>query len=168
MRWRMEFTMAEMEDWIFQYIDRIKALISPQTWSNALMNCSKNEAFALLFLYRRGQANMTQIADYVGVPLNTATGIINRLEKKELVSRERSHEDKRVVTIGMTDKGKACLKDSMQEFLIYGQRLLGTLTPEELEWGTRILEKLAVALEEPGEDQRNVKPEKKVRKIHIE
>lgn len=168
MRCPMEFTMAEMEDWLFQYIDKIKTLISPQTWSNALMNCSKNEAFAILFLYRRGQANMTQIADYVGVPLNTATGIVTRLEKKGLVSRERSQEDKRVVTICMTEQGRSCLQDSMEEFMAYGQRMLSTLTPEELEWGAKILNKLADTLGDSGKCRGTGKSEKKVRKIHIE
>lgn len=59
------------ETMIFEYIDKIKYLLSPEIWGNGLFNCSKNEVFVLL-LYRRSDVNMTQIADYLRVPLNTA------------------------------------------------------------------------------------------------
>ena len=39
------------------------------------------------------QVNMTEIAEYIHVPLNTATGIINRMEKNGLIERTRSQED---------------------------------------------------------------------------
>lgn len=40
---------------------------------------------------------MTEIADYLNVPLNTATGNIGRLEKRGVIKRDVI--DKRVVTI---------------------------------------------------------------------
>ena len=76
--------IKELEQGIFEYIDKFKLLVSPQTWENVLMDCSKNEVFVMLLLYRRDEANMTQIAEYIQVPLNTATGIVARMEKKEL------------------------------------------------------------------------------------
>ena len=36
----------------------------------------------------------------------TVTGILDRLERKELIRRERSHADRRVVQIWLTDAGR--------------------------------------------------------------
>ena len=135
----MNSGMQEMERVIFEYLDKFKVLISPQTWENLLMDCSKNEVFVMLLLYRRGQVNMTQIAEYIQVPLNTATGVVARMEKRSLLQRSRSEEDKRVVTIQMTEIGMECIKSILGEFFHYGQIILNKLTPQELQMGVQIL-----------------------------
>ena len=89
----------EMEQVLFDYMDQIKYLMSADLWGSEVLNCSKNELFVLFLLYRKESVNMTQIAEYLNVPLNTATGIVSRMEKRALLSRTRSLEDKRVVTI---------------------------------------------------------------------
>lgn len=160
--------IKELEQGIFEYIDKFKLLVSPQTWENVLMDCSKNEVFVMLLLYRKEQVNMTQIAEYIEVPLNTATGIVARMEKRKLLERRRSEEDKRVVTIQITDTGLTCVKSILNEFLHYGQIVLNKLTPEELKIGIQILEKIFEALgEEYAQSQKPVQ-DKKVRKIPIE
>lgn len=162
----MELGMKEVENLIFEYIDKAKKLLSPETWENVLMDCSKNEVFLIMFLYRKGHANMSQVADYIKVPLNTATGIVARMEKKGLVMRERSLEDKRVVLIAMTEAGKAYMQNLLGECLRYGEIILKTLTPEELQMGMQIMGKLLDAVEE--ETAPKPEPQKKLRKIWIE
>ena len=80
----------KIEEIIFNYIDEFKVLFFPQQWSNIFLDFSKNEILALLFLYRKKDANMTEIAEYIMAPLNTTTGVIARLEKKLMVERIRS------------------------------------------------------------------------------
>ncbi|MEE0419227.1 MAG: MarR family transcriptional regulator [Lachnospiraceae bacterium] len=160
--------IKELEQGIFEYIDKFKLLVSPQTWENVLMDCSKNEVFVMLLLYRRDEANMTQIAEYIQVPLNTATGIVARMEKKELLQRRRSEEDKRVVTIRITDTGLACVKSILSEFLHYGQIILNKLTAEELKMGMQILEKIFAALDEEYAKAQKPLEDKKIRKIPID
>ncbi|MDC7288194.1 MarR family transcriptional regulator [Blautia schinkii] len=160
--------MKELEQGIFEYIDKFKLLVSPQTWENVLMDCSKNEVFVMLLLYRKEQVNMTQIAEYIQVPLNTATGIVARMEKKKLLERQRSDEDKRVVTIRITDTGLSCFKGILNEFLHYGQIVLDKLTPEELKIGEQILEKIFNALSEEYAEAQKPMQDKKIRKIPIE
>ena len=164
----MNSGMQEMERVIFEYLDKFKVLISPQTWENLLMDCSKNEVFVMLLLYRRGQVNMTQIAEYIQVPLNTATGVVARMEKRSLLQRSRSEEDKRVVTIQMTETGMECIKSILGEFFHYGQIILNKLTPQELQMGVQILDKAMSALDEEYERARGKTKENKVRKIPIE
>ena len=44
----------------------------------------------------------------------TVTGVLDRLERKELIRRERSHADRRVVQIWLTDAGRELEKPLMQ------------------------------------------------------
>lgn len=163
----MKLDQNKLEEIFFEYFDRIKTLISSETWENALLNSSKNELLILLLLYRRQEVNMTQIAEYIHVPLNTATGIVDRMEKKKLAVRQRSREDKRVVTISLAEAGKEQLGSIIQEFVRLGEKVTGVLTAEELETAGRILDKVLLVLtEEQAEDKPAVL--KKVRKIVIE
>lgn len=162
--------MAGIQDFekiVFEYLDRVKTLISPRTWENILLDCSKNEVFVMLLLYRRGEVNMTQVSDYLDVPLNTVTGIVDRMEKRGLLERRRSAEDKRVVTIQMTAQGMACIKDILDQVFRYGQSVLNRLTPQELQTGIQLIDKVLEGLdEEYGKEK--PEPEKKVRRITIE
>lgn len=163
----MKLDQNKLEEIFFEYFDRIKTLISSETWENALLNSSKNELLILLLLYRRQEVNMTQIAEYIHVPLNTATGIIDRMEKKKLAVRQRSREDKRVVTISLAEAGKEQLGSIIREFVRLGEKVTGVLTAEELETAGRILDKVLLVLTEEQAEDKTAVP-KKVRKIVIE
>ncbi len=162
--------MAAIQDFekiMFAYLDRVKTLISPQTWENILLDCSKNEVFVMLLLYRRGEVNMTQVSDYLEAPLNTVTGIVDRMEKRGLLERRRSAEDKRVVTIQMTGQGMECIKDILDQVFHYGQSVLNRLTPQELQTGIQLIDKVLEGLDEEYRNEK-AEPEKKVRRIRIE
>lgn len=162
----LKLDQNELEGIFFEYFDRIKILISSETWENALLNCSKNELLILLLLYRRQEVNMTQIAEYIHVPMNTATGIVDRMEKKKMAVRQRSREDKRVVTISLAEAGKEQLGSIIREFARLGEKVTGALTPEELETAGRIMDKVLQVL--TAEQEEIPVTPKKVRKIVID
>ena len=102
----MKLEIDELEKSIFEYIDKIKDVLSADIWKNILLNCTKNELLILWLLYQQKEVTMTQAAEYIHAPLNTATGIITRMEKRNLLIRKRSEEDKRVVTLQLDDQGR--------------------------------------------------------------
>lgn len=159
---------GNLETMIFEYIDKIKYLLSPEIWGNELFNCSKNEVFVLLLLYRRSDVNMTQIADYLTVPLNTATGIVARMEKRDLLVRERSSEDKRVVTIKLTDSGRATIRDILNEMIRYGQLMMDSFTEEEAKLVFKLVDKVMDTLSRDASQTAAKPTESKIRKIMIE
>ena len=164
----MEQEVHNLEDIIFQYIDKVKLLFSAGTWQNILMDCTKNELFALLLLFRQSEVNMTRIAEYIGVPLNTATGIVARMEKKGIILRERSLEDKRIVTISMTTEGKKYIQSIMKEFLNYGQLMMESFTTEEMQLVFRTVDKGINVLSMEHNRRQEAEQETKVRKIEID
>lgn len=150
---------------IFEYGDKIKDVLAGETWQNILMDCTKNELLILWLLYRQNEATMTQTAEYIHVPLNTCTGIVSRMEKRDLVLRKRSEEDKRVVTLQLNSQGKVQIEKIMEKILFFSNRIMRDLSAEEATLIIKILDKVPVILKDSQElsSQR-----KKIRKIVIE
>ena len=69
------------------------------------------------------------------------TGLIDRLEKAELVERHRCEQDRRVVYVEITKKGLALLSELDEPDRALHQSLIGHLTRKELKELIRLLEK---------------------------
>jgi len=163
----LQLNQNTIEDILYEYVEQFRLIISPETWGSVLLECSKNEMLVLLFLYRKGESNMSQVAEYLNTPLNTATGIITRMENKKMVSRNRNPEDKRVVTIILTDIGKQQISEIIKNAAIYGQRLMNDLTQDEIKVFMNVLDKVIKMLREVN-NRETQEVTKKIRKIPIE
>lgn len=152
-----------IETLIFEFMDQCKFIFFPEQWHQAFMDYSKNEIFVLLMLYRKSQVNMTEIADYMNIPLNTVTGVVNRLEKKNMILRQRSKEDKRVVTVILEESGKLFLKNEINVISGYFSKIVAMLSEEEKSVLASIPEKIFKVLQEG-----KPKEEKRVKRIIIE
>lgn len=165
----MERIDREIENEIAGFIDEVKELLTPGLWGNLVLDCSKQEVLVLWFLYRRMEANMSQIAEYIHAPLNTATGIVSRMEKKQMVIRERALEDKRIVTARLGEKGIQQMQYLIQEVTRYAGLAAQAFTSEEMELLFKMTGKLMEILKQgQKKEQMEAKEEKKVRKIIIE
>ncbi|MCR5177537.1 MAG: MarR family transcriptional regulator [Lachnospiraceae bacterium] len=147
------------------YIEEIKDLLSADLWGNIFLNCSKNEVLIFWLLYRKREVNMSEIAEYIHVPLNTATGIVGRMEKSGLIERTRSEQDKRIVLIRFSDKGMAQFKRLISELMSYGMEVLGSLTSDELKLLESMMTKVKDVLKQQKKKENTAK---KVRRITIE
>src|SRR5262249_57374409 len=65
------------------------------------------ERLAMLRLQRHAERTMSELAEVLGAPLSTASGIGERLARRGLVHRQRRPEDRRVVAVRLTRKGEA-------------------------------------------------------------
>ncbi len=150
---------------IINYIEEVKELLSSDIWENIFLNCTKNEVLVFWLLYQKHEVNMTEIAEYIHTPLNTATGIISRMEKNELIVRTRSNEDKRVVIIGFTEKGMAQFQNLINEMTYYGMKVMSSFTKEEIDLFYKMTTKVMEVLRQ---EKKKEETSKKVRKITIE
>ena len=154
-----------MQEDAFAFIEEIRELLSSDIWNNILLNCSKNEVFIFWLLYRKEQANMTEIADYIHAPLNTATGIISKMEKKGFIVRDRLKEDKRVVMIRLTEKGTAQVKALVDEITYYALQTISVFSKEEMDLFFRMAKRVVEVLKKERKHEENTS---KIRKITIE
>ena len=90
----------------------------------------------------REPVRMSEVARSIGVTLATLTVACDKLVAKGLVRRVRSQEDRRVVNIMLTDKGRAAYeyhKDFHERMIA---SLVDTLSPEQTALLAQSLEKL--------------------------
>jgi len=159
----------KIESIIFNYIDEFKVLFFPEQWSDIFLDFSKNEILALLFLYRRNNVNMTEIAEYIMAPLNTTTGVVARLEKKHMVERIRSDQDRRIVLITLTDVAKVVIEKEKAMIIKYIIKIYGKLTEEEISSALSIYKKIVGVFKEGVNPVKEEDvPVKKLKRIIIE
>ena len=74
---------------------------------------------------------MKVIANRLGITLATLTVMINKLEKRSYVKRERSETDRRQVLVALTAKGRKAMRahDAFHKKMV--ESALAELTPEE-------------------------------------
>ncbi len=65
-----------------------------------------NDAHVIEAIGKVGAKNMSSVAKKLSVTTGTLTISVNSLVKKGYVNRERSEEDRRVVLVSLTEKGK--------------------------------------------------------------
>lgn len=58
-----------------------------------------------------GSLPMSRLAGILDVSLSNATGIVTRMEDRELVRREHDEADRRVVFVTLTDRGREVVED---------------------------------------------------------
>ena len=143
-----------LEGTYWEFLDGVKDLFTAERWQGVLMDCSKNELLALVHVYRTGETTMSRIAEYVGVPLNTATGIANRLEKRGLVERWRSEADKRVVSVRITEQGKQQIAEVIGNIGALVGALFDDLSDEEQRVLFQVLARVPELLTKGAKDGR--------------
>jgi len=89
-----------------------------------------------------GDLSLSSLSERIRAQNSTVTGIIDRMEREELVVRERSTADRRVVLIKLTPKGKELARSiEVQPMEIFGGAL-AALSSEDVGHLVRILGKL--------------------------
>ena len=102
---------------------------------NKIYNVSAAQINCLIALQENGPLSPSQIAKHVMVNSSTVTGIIDRLEKKDLVKRLRISPDRRVITVELTNTGKILAENApspIQQKIIDGLHALSTDEIEDI------------------------------------
>ena len=86
--------------------------------------------------------NMSTIAKELSVTVGTLTIAMNSLVKKGYVTRERGKEDRRVVYISLSEKGRHAYQHHKQFHHDMIEAILQDLTPDETESLVKALAKL--------------------------
>lgn len=80
-----------------------------------------------------GPLSMSAVADALDVSIASATGIVDRMEKRGLVERRHATEDRRVVEVHPTPQGLAVIREMESEMRAHMARVMDELTDAELE-----------------------------------
>lgn len=103
---------------------------------------------ALEFLITKDTVKMKDIAKYMHISFPAASGLVERLVSLGLVKRTSDKEDRRVVYIELTSKGKKIALTTMQARKHIIKDIFGCLTDAEKNTYLRIIRKIKKGLHE--------------------
>lgn len=142
---------SELIRWIIWYVRRL--VQAGDIYSKGLhkkYQVSQPQVSCILALDEYGAMPISKLAKYILVKPSTVTGIIDRLEHKGLVKRERNQVDRRVVTIDLTEPGKKLAAEApppIPKEIVDGLR---DLSPQEVK---NIVESLAILVSKLPDDK---------------
>jgi DNA-binding MarR family transcriptional regulator len=111
-------------------IGRMIGQHAPSVWIDSGLTITQLRS--LFLIVNRGSTNFKKLADALKVTPSNVTGIIDRLEEQDLVSRTQNPEDRREMTLQATDKGKALVFSLRETEIEQMTRILSLLSLEEL------------------------------------
>jgi DNA-binding MarR family transcriptional regulator len=126
--------IEEVEEWFLMLTirDRSSGLFS--------LNLTIQQLRVLMLLFAEGGTSAHKLAEAIGVSLATLTGIVDRLEARELVHRSLDPQDRRVRRIDLTTEGRTLVGDFIELGRERKRKLLHRLDP-------RVLRNLVEAVE---------------------
>lgn len=74
---------------------------------------STAQLWVLMKLRYHGELSISGVAELLGLGLPNVTGLVDRLEERDLVERRRDPEDRRVVHVSLTELGRR-IPDEME------------------------------------------------------
>ncbi|MFB3918546.1 MAG: MarR family winged helix-turn-helix transcriptional regulator [Candidatus Velamenicoccus archaeovorus] len=93
-------------------------------------------------LRRKGAMKMTQIALEMGITLPAATGLIDRLHGTKILDRLYDQDDRRVVRIHLTPKGRRLFLQLSRKREKMVKHIFGKISEEERQTYLKILRKI--------------------------
>jgi DNA-binding MarR family transcriptional regulator len=97
---------------------------------------------ALLVLRDQPGITMGELCDRLFLACSTATDLIDRMEKNGYLERKRDTQDRRVIRLAITPKGKDVIHQVIVARRNYVDSILKQLTQEEIDELAQSLEKL--------------------------
>ena len=109
----------------------------------ARYNLTEQQWRVLRVLWSSQQVTSVELSNRTLIPAPSLVGVIDRLERKDLVTRVRSVEDRRAVFVIATAKGRALEEEVSPQVSEIDQRLRASVTADEWQMMERVLEKIS-------------------------
>lgn len=97
---------------------------------------------AIMVLGNKGTTIMSDLARTLNLALSTATNAVDKLVSKDLVERTRVDEDRRIVQIGLSQKGRRFYEAFLECRFAMGRTMLEALSPGEREIFLELMAKM--------------------------
>ncbi|GGE39531.1 MarR family transcriptional regulator [Pullulanibacillus camelliae] len=89
-----------------------------------------------------GPKTMSHAATELGISVGAMTALADRMVRSGIIERQRSADDRRVIHLVITDKGRDLIKDISISRSTVLEKYFGKLTPEEAKEMIRLCSKM--------------------------
>ena len=124
----------QVDESVGYLIARVKSSLSNLVTQRTLgeLGITSTQA-SMLFMIASGRCSLAaELARDYGIDASAVTRLIDRLEKRNLLSRVRSSEDRRAVHLAVTDEGRELAARMPEIFGGVVDKALAGFTPEEV------------------------------------
>ncbi|MGF6901488.1 MarR family winged helix-turn-helix transcriptional regulator [Paraburkholderia sp. GAS348] len=127
-------------------ISRVKSTVSNLVTQRSMAELGiTSQQGSILFMVASGKCLLAaELAREYGIDASAVTRLVDRLEKRGLLTRVRSNEDRRVVRLALTPEGDAIAAKMPAIFNGVLDSLLGGFTPEEVGFLKSMLRRVLV------------------------
>jgi DNA-binding MarR family transcriptional regulator len=115
-----------VEDMLFQF-----RKVDDKTANGPHVDLSGQELRLVEHLGDSGPLKMSKLAEFLLLAVNSVTSTVDNLERKGLVRRQRSDEDRRVVHVELTDQGGVVYRAARTEKIHLLRTMLAALNEDE-------------------------------------
>jgi DNA-binding MarR family transcriptional regulator len=140
---KMQRQARELMLWMTRIIESI---IIPGKHPLPDLAVTPREIKAMLLLGDKGETTMTELAAAIDAPLSTVTRIADKLERKGLIHRSRSDQDRRIVVVAASKKGQMLHNSMREDQLAVSHKMLELLGSDEREVFLELMAKMANGL----------------------
>jgi DNA-binding MarR family transcriptional regulator len=102
-------------------------------------------------IYKEKATRTLEISKKLEISPSTLIGILDELERQQLITRERQEQDKRVVMVSVTSKGEGIIRKHSEEDEIFLINLLKRLDKDEQGQLVQLLDKMMDNIKAPEE-----------------
>jgi len=125
------------ETWLTPYMDRMEEMSRYffryfHARIEAEGGLSPSQFFVLKTLKAAGTLTVSDLARSLGMTTAGATGLVDRLTRAGLVTRQRDHRDRRVVWVHLSDEGARQYAGACALRRTVLSELFSTLSPDEV------------------------------------
>lgn len=116
------------------------------------------QLIAMYILYRRPGIGLNELAEGTQLTNSTMSGVVERLVRSGMITRQRSEEDRRLIYLRLTPEGEAKLQEALHPSTEFAKRMqqMAELPKQDIDHLLRILDKIIQILE-PESQQVNSK-----------
>ncbi|MFD0959201.1 MarR family winged helix-turn-helix transcriptional regulator [Paenibacillus chungangensis] len=129
---QLYITVSRASQWLIAHADR----------DIRQHGLNRTEFGVLELLYHKGPQPLQQIGSKVLMSSGNITYVVDKLEKKGLVRRRASKEDRRLIYAEVTDQGSRFIEDIFPEHTTVIEQAAAGLTEEEKEQAILLMKKL--------------------------
>lgn len=122
-------------------LDAVKKSIEKDIRSYGL---NPTEFAVLELIYNKGEQPIQRIGEKVLIASSSITYVVDKLEKKKLLLRTPSPEDRRIIYASITEEGRSLMDEIFPIHSLQIQKILGGLDPKEKEDVIQQLKKLGL------------------------
>ena len=110
---------------------------------------NEKELTVIVFVGQHKNVKMSDIADNIAAPMSTLTSVVDKLVEKNLINREHSGEDRRVINVSLSTAGKEAYKNLLTQKKKVADRMLSQLSEKDQALFIKYLNDLAATIAAP-------------------